>query len=396
MRVLFCLPGNDWGGAEREPVCTLVEALECRRDIDLSFIQFDQAAESVSRSGRSVTVPLRSSRTRCTLGLYRQERKAMAAEMRCIAPDVIHVHWTQLGHGLAAADSGIPYVITVHDAAIECAFWNMSPRPASILAGLAGVATTRHVLLRASRIIAVSPHVAEHVKKYFVRGCEPKVAPIEVVPNPLGTLVQREDAEIPAGIDLQIEGARVLFVAVGYWGRLKGLDLALRSFASARKRIPGARLLLVGKDLGPESSCERWAKSQGVSEGVVFAGGIPHGCLIRILRERSHCLLHPSRTEGFGLVVAEAMSMEVPVIASASGSLPWLLGGKNAGSLMDGRDMGDWSGEMVRIAAGGGVAAAKEARIRVMELCDPQHVAEKHLEVYRKVINRSTSSIAFP
>ena len=309
----------------------------------------------------------------------------MAGEIGRLAPDVIHVHWTQLGHALAAADSGIPFVITAHDAALECAWWNLSVRPAPLLAGIAGVASTRCALRKASRIIAVSPHVASHVRRFYLR--TPGASPVvDVVPNPLGVLEESSGgAEFPPAIARSLEGSRFVFLAAGYWGKLKGLDVALRAFGIVRQRISGATLFLAGKDLGPNSTCENWARSRGLAEGVIFGGGVSHGLLMRIARERAHCLVHPARTEGFGLVVAEAMAMGVPVIASASGSLPWLLDSGNAGTLVESRGPEEWAAAMEAVARGEGGEETANARTRVAGLCDPERIAGRHAEIYREV-----------
>ena len=54
---------------------------------------------------------------------------------------------------------------------------------------------------------------------------------------------------------------------------------------------------------------------------AVFVGGIDDAAL-RSLYEGAHCLLYPSRTEGFGLPPVEAMLCGCPVIAAPAGAIP--------------------------------------------------------------------------
>ncbi|RZL97591.1 MAG: glycosyltransferase family 1 protein, partial [Sphingomonas sp.] len=56
-------------------------------------------------------------------------------------------------------------------------------------------------------------------------------------------------------------------------------------------------------------------------ENAVFVGGIDDAAL-RALYARAHCLLYPSRTEGFGLPPVEAMLCYCPVVAAPAGAMP--------------------------------------------------------------------------
>ncbi|MDY0957161.1 glycosyltransferase family 1 protein [Sphingomonas sp. CFBP8993] len=55
--------------------------------------------------------------------------------------------------------------------------------------------------------------------------------------------------------------------------------------------------------------------------GAVFVGGVDDAGL-RALYEGAHCLLYPSRTEGFGLPPVEAMLCDCPVVAAPAGAIP--------------------------------------------------------------------------
>jgi glycosyltransferase involved in cell wall biosynthesis len=55
--------------------------------------------------------------------------------------------------------------------------------------------------------------------------------------------------------------------------------------------------------------------------GAVFVGGVDDAGL-RALYEGAHCLLYPSRTEGFGLPPVEAMLCGCPVVAAPAGAIP--------------------------------------------------------------------------
>jgi glycosyltransferase involved in cell wall biosynthesis len=70
--------------------------------------------------------------------------------------------------------------------------------------------------------------------------------------------------------------------------------------------------------------------------------------------------VQPSFDEGFGMPVLEAMSVGVPVVAAARGSLPDLLGG--AGLLVDPDRPADIAHATARMLNEDGLAAACAAR----------------------------------
>src|SRR5262249_8630703 len=57
---------------------------------------------------------------------------------------------------------------------------------------------------------------------------------------------------------------------------------------------------------------------------VTFTGHVPDGELVH-LYSAATCLVLPSRDEGFGLPVVEAMACGTPVLAARTGSLPELV-----------------------------------------------------------------------
>src|SRR5262249_14369569 len=72
---------------------------------------------------------------------------------------------------------------------------------------------------------------------------------------------------------------------------------------------------------------------------IVFLGIVPSDTLVALYRSAA-ALVYPSRYEGFGLPLLEAMASGTPVIAARTSSIPEVVG--DAGVLLDPDDEGAW------------------------------------------------------
>jgi glycosyltransferase involved in cell wall biosynthesis len=114
----------------------------------------------------------------------------------------------------------------------------------------------------------------------------------------------------------------------GYVGRLvfeKGVDVFLDALAT----VPGANGLIVGD--GPaRAELRRRAEGLGLANRVRFAGAVSPVEAAAVIGALDALVL-PSRTmpnwsEQFGRVLVEAMAAGTPLVASASGAIPEVVG----------------------------------------------------------------------
>jgi len=98
---------------------------------------------------------------------------------------------------------------------------------------------------------------------------------------------------------------------------VKNIPAVLQVFSEVRKQV-SAKLVMVGD--GPEKAgAEQLARELGVQRDVLFLGNQD---MMEELLPLADVFLLPSSSESFGLVALEAMSAEVPVVASDVGGLP--------------------------------------------------------------------------
>lgn len=181
-----------------------------------------------------------------------------------------------------------------------------------------------------NRPLAAAYHAADHVfwQSDFCRVSADRYlgerkGPGEILFNPVDTTMFTPG---PA----RREGAPVILVAGSHMFRYR-LETALRALALLRKRHPDVRMIIAGRTCwGPdESACLREiqtvAAEAGVSSAIEWRGSYTQVQAPALMRE-AHLLLHPKYNDPCPRLVVEAMACGLPVVYSASGGVPELVG----------------------------------------------------------------------
>ena len=139
--------------------------------------------------------------------------------------------------------------------------------------------------------------------------------------------------------------------------------------------------MLAGPDKGGRAEAERLAAELGVADRVELRGHVPQDELAALYRGAA-CLVFPSRYEGFGLPVLEAMASGTPVVATRAGALPEVAG--EAAILVE-------EGNAPALAGGIERAIADRERLRAAGLARAARyswaeTARRTLEAYRELL----------
>lgn len=105
----------------------------------------------------------------------------------------------------------------------------------------------------------------------------------------------------------------------------KNLGVLLDAFAILRATGSEARLALVGQRSVAGDALARRIAAEGMADAVTLTGYVPDDELPALYRGASASVF-PSRYEGFGIPILEAMASGTPVIAAAATSLPEVAG----------------------------------------------------------------------
>jgi glycosyltransferase involved in cell wall biosynthesis len=143
-------------------------------------------------------------------------------------------------------------------------------------------------------------------------------------------------------------------------------------------------LVLAGPDKGGRADTERVAAELGVADRVELRGHVPQDELAALYRG-AKCLVFPSRYEGFGLPVLEAMAVGVPVITGLAPATTEL--GDGAVLTIDGADpVGSIAAALRRLRTEPELAdeLAARGRRRAAEFSWTR-AAERYAALYREV-----------
>jgi glycosyltransferase involved in cell wall biosynthesis len=267
-----------------------------------------------------------------------------------------------LGHFTYVIPPGYrgPSVVTVHDLSFERMPSLMGPRDRMMFRTFVPRSARR-----ADRVLTVSERTkGDLVERYGIAGEKIVVTPNGVDP------IFRPDGGAPE------EPPYVLFV-----GGIQPRKDPLAAIEALALLNGDLRLVLVGAEKRGGQDVRRAIRRLGLEDRVRLAGHVEHEQLAALYRGAA-CLVFPSRYEGFGLPVLEAMASGTPVVAAAAGAVPEVAG--DAAILVE-------PGDPAAIAAGVEQALAERERIVAAGLARAglfswTETAHRTLAVYRELL----------
>jgi glycosyltransferase involved in cell wall biosynthesis len=207
--------------------------------------------------------------------------------------------------------------------------------PASLLVGLNNIFSTAY-LAPYSRIIATT-HIYAKTSK-ILRYHASKVV---VIPNGVDTNRFSPKVDPETVIErYKLRGYKIMiFVgALTTWHTYKGLEELLEAFAIVKKSCEKLKLLVVGGG-NMLTHYQQFALNLGLGDRVVFTGKVDDETLPKCYAASDFAVL-PSRdlSEGFGLVLLEAMASGKTVIGSEVGGIPEVIQDWKNGILVKPKD----------------------------------------------------------
>jgi phosphatidylinositol alpha-1,6-mannosyltransferase len=307
-----------------------------------------------------------------TLTVYAPHWKGAADHDRAAPYEVVR-HPSSLMLPVPTVDTRMRRLIT--DGDIE-AVWFGAAAPLALLAdrarraGAGRVLASTHghevgwsmlpVARSALRRIGGTTDVVTFVSRYTRRRFASAFGPGAALEHlPPGVDTERFAPDPAARAELRARyglGQRPTIVCLSRLVPRKGQDMLIRALPTIRDRIDGAALVIVGG--GPYlATLRRLAQQSGVSDHVLFTGGVP-ATELPAHHAFGDVFAMPCRTrgagldvEGLGIVYLEASASGVPVVAGRSGGAPETVQDGGTGLVVDGRSVAQIADAVSQILA---------------------------------------------
>jgi glycosyltransferase involved in cell wall biosynthesis len=380
-RVLHVITRLTLGGSS-EATVSQIEALEaasyrCALAVGFAESEDDVRARSAERGCRLVDVPALGREASPTRDLRAVAQ--LVRVMRAEPPALVHTHTSKAGFvgRLAARIARVPRV--VHQPHGHIFYGYYSPRRARTYMALERVAARW-----ADRLVVLTDRGAE---EHLAHGIG---RPGQFVTIPSGVPIDRLRAAAPSREDARKElGLAPAAFVVAVLGRLvpiKGFDLLVEALPAIAAALPEAHLLIVGG--GPlRAALERRAAELGMTERVTITGAMREPV---VGLAAADVLVAPSRNEGMGRAIVEAMALGLPVIGAAVGGIPAVFVDGESGRLVPPEDPAALARAVVEIGAHPELGARLGASARQRAgLFSTEEAARRLLALYRELIPRA-------
>ena len=195
--------------------------------------------------------------------------------------------------------------------------------------------------------------------------------------------MDREEAFKAACEGLGLHGPYLLYV--GSLKPYKNISSLLKAFAILRRRcnIPQT-LVILGDDAHWKSSLVEECARLRIEERTAFVPYVGHELLPKIYAA-ADLLVMPSKMEGFGLPVLEAMACGTPVVCSRAASLPEV--GGEAVMYFDPQSPGDLADAIEQVLQSLGLRESLRAKgLERAARFTREESVEKHVRVYQAVL----------
>lgn len=283
---------------------------------------------------------------------------ALAVMRYAADADIIHANWTLSGMiaWLTYWWHRKPFVVTVHGSDVFQATKSKLIRE-----------ITRIVLSspKTRSIIAVSNALANHMKKMNLPGEK-----IYVIPDGV-------DVSFFHPPESDFRENEILYV--GSLTYLKGVDILIRAFANLEAKWD-YRLVIAGEGTYWHE-LETLVHTLGLERKVEFLGPLSREEVAKRMR-RAKIFVLPSRSEGLGVVLLEALASGTPCVASREGGIPEVIT-PDVGLLFKPGDVDGLVRAICQLLEQDLKKIGENARRKALEHYDWNKVAMKILHVYR-------------
>ena len=241
-------------------------------------------------------------------------------------------------------------------------------------------------LAGADQIIAISNHVRQEAMTYLAFPEDRTSVAYPVADPVFKRLPESQRKKVVAALRKRLGFDGDYFFSVSHFHHSKNLEMLFAAYGSLPQEIRRRTPLVLTCHLLPaeQAMVKQWAKKAAIEEDLILAGLVTDEELVGLYNS-ALAIVHPSRYEGFGLPVLEAMKCGAPVITTTAASLPEVAG--KAALLVDPDDAEGLTAAMEKLA--GSAELREKIRIEGLEHAkrfSPRQLGEATLKSYRRAV----------
>lgn len=354
-KILFLLPYFNIAGTEIHAI-ELANALKDRRKIKI-VAPYGKGVELLSQYNISYSqIPMLSFLN------YRKYIRSLKEIILDFKPEIIHVHGAhELTYLVRKTFSSIPVIFTCHGYNSDFPLLDYK---------LSAFFNNKY----SDKVIAVS----NYEKMNLLRGglSEDKVV---VIYN--GVHENKKGKDLPIKIDGFIIGTCARLT------KKKGIRYLIEAFQRIREKHKDVHLVIIG-DGKEKKNLERLVL-QSNKKYIHFLGNLPEASSYF---HNFHLFVLPSLNESFGIVILEAMSQKIPVIATKVGGIPEIVVDGETGILVPPKDVKNLAEAILELYRNKELRdkIGERGYVRYKEKFTVEKMVEKTLKIYEDILFSSS------
>lgn len=380
VKLLYVINRLGKAGAERSLAAMAPHYVSAGIDLQIAFLSDERSMPAPFEQAGASVFSLAGSGGR--LGQFHRLRELVGTQH----PDLIHT--TLFESDLVGRCTGVTTRVPVVTSLVNVAygpeqFANPDLRRWKLHAAQLADAVSARVV---RRFHAITVHVAD----VMARRLRVRRDRIDVIPRGrdartmgLRTAERRTRARTMLGI----APSDRLVVAAARHEYQKGLDVLLEAFAQVVRKLPAARLVIAGRQGSQTAALTAAIDRFGLGQATSILGvrdDVPD------ILCAADVFAFPSRWEGLGSVLLEAMALEAPIVASDLGAVREVVDSEGAAVLVPPDDATTLAAAIERVLEEPGEAEARAtaARQRFLEHFTVERVVDGMLAFYGRALDR--------
>ena len=304
---------------------------------------------------------------------FKKNRRFIAAAIKTINPDIVHVIGAENPYyALAALDipESIPSIVSLQTLMSAPGFFENFHNSRDIYEHRAGI--EREIIRKCDYIFSGSAPIQQYVRNHIKPGAVICNLPLAV------------------GVDVDTECGEKEFDFVYFASNInKAGDVAIEAFALALKKHPQLRLNVSGGfDETYKMALDKRIRQLGIEENVFFSGAkATHEEVLKQIKKSKFAVL-PLKVDMISSTIREAMACGLPVVTTVTPATPELNKDRESVLLSKPGDLSAMAEQMVKLAEDGALAEKIRANalVTVEEKYSNKSMMEKWRRAYHEIM----------